>query len=107
MSRGHRHIILVDGKAKKAQEYPKELCDAIIDGYLLIKEQWKERCLDKEVNSLDFTDPNDNTDAKYFDDLTHENLPTKLVTKARSEEMTFFAKRAVYEYVCPWGGHGR
>ena len=29
---GHRHIILVGGRAKKAQQYPDELCKEILRG---------------------------------------------------------------------------
>ena len=49
--RNHRHVELVNNRAKVAQVYPRDLCKAFIDSLKLHDELWEAHCL--EVNEIE------------------------------------------------------
>jgi len=97
---GHRHVHLVEGRAKKAAIYPQELLDAMLDAIDIedkvmgcIKGKAQELLAMEKLHEADFED------WSYIDDNTGEVLDKKLVGKARAEELKGFEKMKVYKYV--------
>ena len=100
----HRHIPLLNGRAKWAAEYPQALCDAFLDGLIMEKQAKVERELNVLNELSDMCDKQEEKDwneslEKAYDDLTGEELDPKLVKEAREEEMKGFKDFGVYEYV--------
>ena len=96
----HRHVHLVGaGRAKAAQVYPKELCEAILRG---LKKQMKR---DKHISSIeemiggpvpdDYVEWEDQVD-KFYDDTTGAELDPELIKAARKEELDWLHKERVY-----------
>ena len=101
---GHRHIPLLNGRAKRAAEYPQALCDAFLDGLSMEKQVKIESELGTLNELSDMCDKQEEQEwqaslEKAYDDLTGEELDPELVKEARSEEMQGFKDFGVYEYV--------
>ena len=102
---GHRHIQLMSGRAKAAQVYPDELCDAVlrglkhqltIDGVIRSPMDFKVLMLEDENEEFD---NNDFSSEQYYDDVSGKWLDTGLVDAARKEEMDVFKQHNVYTKV--------
>ena len=101
---GHRHIPLLNGRAKQAEEYPEALCDAFIVGLLVEISRQKEEQLGSLYQLADMCDPQEEevwkeSLEKAWDDITGEEICPKLVKEARAEEMKGFQEFGVYEHV--------
>ena len=124
---GHRHVHLMNGRAKDAAVYPEQLCRTVTRGVRLWQGRLREglgyevfsfdrpdlcdpaeaRVLDG-VPLLDFhradlcdpneTDPND-CNGYYLDDIKGDRLDPKLARAARLEEVQVFQDRRVYTVV--------
>eukprot|EP00973_Karenia_brevis_P062211 8652733-Karenia_brevis.AAC.1 len=119
----HKHITLVNGRAKAAQVYPKGLCRAICSGLnrqkkideamifmigsLELKngEEAVEELREAKGASTRAHEPDDESqfnDYQYayaYDDVTREPLEVWRVVQARKEEMAYFKKMRVYKKV--------
>eukprot|EP00973_Karenia_brevis_P017618 2418397-Karenia_brevis.AAC.1 len=113
-SQKHRHVHLMNGRARKAQVYPPELCKAMCRG---IKEQ-KDHDAKREylIGSFD-VEQESHEQVKMakmradqihedhdehmiaIDDVTGAKLDIKLVREAREAEMRYFKKMGVYRKV--------
>ena len=116
----HRHITLVDGRAKSAEVYPDGLCKAICAGFRNQTEQdAKADDIDVgqvrepskigksnrflaglvEILELARADEDDEDDAymEAYDDVNGGDLDPTEVKKARREEMQYIHERKVYE----------
>ena len=94
-SRDHRHVHLVNGRAKAAAEYPLKLVDAMIDGILMEKVVEPNKHM-KELNSLH---EEIELEEQYIDDSIGKYLDAEKVRMARKEEMETFKSMGVYDYV--------
>ena len=95
----HEHVVLLGGLAKQAAKYPKEMCDAMIDGILMDTEQVEDALMNLEGMC-------DREEEKYqsgglvgYDDVSGKWLDPKRIQAARQEEMRGFEKQDVYHYV--------
>ena len=100
---GHRHVPLVNGRAKACAEYPLQLCEAFLKGLFFWdrrkNEGTQERCL-LEFDRADLCDPEEeDIGGRYMDDLKGDELDPTLARKARAEEMEVFRERRVYDLV--------
>eukprot|EP00435_Cladocopium_sp_Y103_P070140 s53_g34.t1 len=96
----HRHVHLIGAsRAKAAQVYPKELCEAILRG---LKNQLEE---DHSISAIeemvggpapDDTVEWDHQMSEFVDDSSGQLLDTELVKKARQEELDWLRKENVY-----------
>ena len=103
----HRHVTLLDGRAKKAEEYPVLLSDRLLKG-LIIETRARQELLG--LNSVDYEDMCDPEDV---DNVAPENvwysetmldakgnqLDLKRVRVARGDELGTMGKMQVYDYV--------
>ena len=99
-SRDHRHVQLLGGRAAAAAKYPRELVEAILEGYE-IERASSVFTLEDAMTALhiDTLHEDDGVDWKYVDDITGEELDAKKVVEARREEMETFDKMKVYIHV--------
>ena len=91
----HEHQPLTQGRAKKAAEYPEELCEAIVRG--VIEQRNKDQEDVCEVINLIMESTLDNGEreegvytlrkGKFWDDVRGTELDETLVTEARAKEM--------------------
>ena len=109
---GHRHVPLLSGRARAAEEYPPELCDAILEG-LEIQDSHGKVLQQIQLNRLelraDMCDPQDFPQGAedWSGDggvVTEESEDTKkrdqkLIAEARQSEMKTFWSIPVYDYV--------
>jgi len=98
--RSHRHVQLVSGRAAAAAIYPKELLDAILDGYEIERASKVFNVEDamKKVH-IDELHQEEEKGWRYIDDNTGETLDMKMVEKARAEELGTFKEMCVWVYV--------
>ena len=108
----HRHVHLVNGRARSAQVYPPKLVAAILRG---IKKELRSL---GEINHFSevvgsgpipdgtgneqtepFFDADDQPEGIYFDSVTGIALDTQKVLAAREEEMKWVNKQQLYEVV--------
>jgi hypothetical protein len=99
----HRHILLMGGRAKRAEIYPGELCREIIIG-LSDQMRMDGRLSPDGIGSMDMIDEpahllevgyvDDNY--TYWDDLSGKPLDKAGVNLARAEEMEEFKRHGVY-----------
>ncbi len=111
---GHKHIHLMDGRAKGAEIYPPALCEAICRGIRkqIDHDALMQRMPNKMINSVSLVRPppeifsaswfsytrdcvnNDEPDdqAWFTDDTSGAPLSPGLVREARSVEMKFFKR---------------
>ena len=94
----HRHIQLINGRAKAAEVYPDKLCKAILMGLM---EQMREdkRINHGEIGSVMAEEESSIDWRQYYDNLTGEKLNTEMVKEARQEEMEEVYKHQVYTKV--------
>jgi len=94
---GHRHIHLVNGRAKKAEVYPEDLCKEIIRG---LRDQME---IDGRLNNTSvgcvFALEQGEKELMFYDDVTGEPLDFEGVLKARAEEIAEYRKHNVYSKV--------
>ncbi len=88
----HRHILLVGGRAKRAQVYPDELCKEMLHGLM---EQMED---DGRLNTglIGMMGPTEEGDVGFWDDVSGKQLRTQGVWNAGAEEITEFRKFNVY-----------
>ena len=99
----HTHVNLVNGRAKRAELYPEELCYCILKG--LISQMHMDGRLQagqvgpgpaedepKQMNILGY----ENDELAAWDDVTGDSLPIVGVQNARAEEMEEVRKHEVY-----------
>ena len=93
----HRHILLMGGRAKKAEIYPPKLCKAIIEG--LVSQMQEDGKIEKgcigTIMAIDALD--DYT--QYWDDVSGEPLDPEGVHQARKEELVHVHRHQVYKKV--------
>ena len=91
----HRHVQLMNGRAKNAQVYPRGLCRAVCEGVAAQKQLDSRNLVMMDLMTLDemnsfgadgLHDQPDQSDGMVaFDDVTDESLVPKLVMAARAE----------------------
>ena len=86
---GHRHVQLVNGRAKRAEVYPDELCYCILKG--LMKQMKRDNRI--QQRQIGMVMPEDET---AWDDTTGEQLDWEGVRKAREEEMMEVGKHDLW-----------
>ena len=86
----HKHVTLVNGRAKKAQVYPDELCFKIITG-LLRQMKRDGRISEGGIGMVMAED-----EAHAWDDVTGEELNGAMVKAARKEEIELMKKRPIW-----------
>ena len=86
----HTHVHLLNGRAKRAEVYPDQLCNSILKGLL---KQMKHDCRMQDLR-IGAVMPED--EARAFDDQSGEELDFDRVLQARAEEMAEIAKHGVY-----------
>ena len=125
---GHRHISLIGGRAKAAQEYPKELCKTVIkalraqlaqDRQTVIAHMHNGKTLYDKLSEARSASKSQNKDQiaatvntllhedllgslsenGYWDDAKGGWLDPGLVVRAREEEMGYVRKHSVYTKV--------
>ena len=105
----HRHVPLIDGRAKQAEIYPEGLVRAIIDG-LLMQQLKKQRPMICELSmgpinpedDIDFSLFGDNSDGDwetFVDEVSGKALNSKLVAEAQAEELDYAARYNVWTLV--------
>ena len=80
----HRHITLVNGRAKAAEVYPDKLCEQIVIG-LIDQMKDDQRIGMHHEGSVAAFDRDTHDAQEFWDDLSGKRLDTKLVRKAREE----------------------
>ena len=98
----HEHQALVQGRAKAAGKYPRELCDAICEGILSQIEKNNEEENDMmDTLMAEMRDDFDESDMNelYWDDVHGKALDTRLVREAREKEIGYLRKMKVYTKV--------
>lgn len=104
----HRHVPLIDGRAKLAEIYPEGLVRAIIDG--LLKQLKKQKPVicglslgpTNQEDDIDFSlfDGSSNEDWETFvDEVSGKALNSKLVAEAKAEELDYAARYNVWDLV--------
>ena len=116
----HAHISLMGGgKSKLAQEYPGQLCQAIIQGATAEREMRVRDCLvpigavdeesctpyageyepEGERNACNAHTFSEHASGGFQDSVTGKELDPRLVGEARKEELDYFRAHRVYEKV--------
>ena len=109
---GHSHEPLLSGKAKAAEKYPKELCEAICRGLVkqMKMDQMQVRPLMRitrfdEVGRVEGGDKKTCQEHEEFDleeaydDVTGMGLDPKEVTRARLKEMSYIDDKQVWRKI--------
>ena len=113
----HRHVQLIAGRARKAQEYPRELCEAIVDGikrqiecddWGVVKVDMNDRDLRRQINRVKEATQQSGEAPKHdedggegsantwaWDDITGAQLDANKVKDARKEEIGYIKKHKV------------
>ena len=91
----HRHITLINGRAKAAEVYPDKLCREIVLG--LIEQMESDERVSRDNTGVIAAFDGDNKQAvEFWDDLSGKRLNPTMVKAARKEEMSEFRKHGVY-----------
>ena len=96
----HRHVHVVGAsRAKAAQVYPKDLCEAILRG--LKAQLEKDNSISSIEEQVGGPSPDDAVEwehqlEQFVDDSSGQFLDAKLVQKARQEELDWLRKENVY-----------
>ncbi|CAE8646723.1 unnamed protein product, partial [Polarella glacialis] len=104
----HRHVHLMSGRAKLAQQYPPKLVANVLAG---LKEEMVGKGMLGSMDSgptcqeaeFDFADMEEGIRAEiadYWDNVSGKPLPAHLVHEARDEEIAEITKRKIY-VKCP------
>ena len=98
---GHRHVQLMGGRAKACQVYPENLVRAILKGIRLeLAHSGMLSMVYGDLLHIDAEDEAMNDINGYFiDDMSGHKLDTKLVLKARKEEMDKYYAHNAYDKV--------
>ena len=98
----HAHILLDQGRAKRAQVYPREFCKRVCEGIAAQKRLYTLGLVAVPLLSMD--DGADKSEALHeadgttaFDDVSGEPLNIEKVRAARAEDMDYFRSMRVYE----------
>jgi len=100
---GHRHITLIDGRAKRAEVYPEQLCREIllglvdqmrVDGRLM-----GDGCVGSVGQYDEHKEEYKEELQRRWDDVSGKELDSSKVKVAREEEMQEFRKHKVYTKV--------
>ena len=99
-----RHVHLISGRAAAAQVYPKALCRAIVRG--IIKQAQHDagsimcmQCTNEGEEDIASTQPEAEVWKQYWDDISGQELDSKLTSEARAEEVAEIHRMGVYEKV--------
>ena len=117
----HRHVQLISGRARKAQEYPRKLCEAIVEGirkqiecdeWGVVKVNLGDKDLKKRISEVmavtrqtegapghDEDDGEGGQDTWAWDDITGAQLNAEKVRDARKEEIGYIRQHKVYKKV--------
>eukprot|EP00973_Karenia_brevis_P012630 1713512-Karenia_brevis.AAC.1 len=110
----HRHVQLVNGRARKAQEYPDQSCEAICRGIMnqkhhdergefligiLDMDETNQRDIKEAGAESDRLHDDHDSDMIAVDDVTGALLDVRLVKEAREAEMRYFRRMGVYRKV--------
>ena len=101
----HRHVHLINGRARYAQVYPPKLVSAILRGIKRELRNLGELSMVAEMTGGPAPDGESNEqkgeyfDGKYFDTTTGAPLRTEAVLEARKEELRWIHKQRIYEKV--------
>lgn len=109
---GHRHVHLINGRAKFAQKYPPKMVAAVLRAVKVELKKVKELSPLSEVVSSgpspedtgsepteSYFDPDTYIEGMVFDSVTGMPLDMVKVQEARSEEMKWVEKQKLYEVV--------
>ena len=109
---GHRHVHLINGRAKFAQKYPPKMVAAVLRAVKVELKKVKELSPLSEVVSTgpspedtssepteSYFDPDTYIEGMVFDSVTGMPLDVAKVQEARSEEMKWVEKQKLYEVV--------
>ena len=100
----HRHVMLINGRARQAQVYPRALCRAICEG---VSAQKKMDCRNRvlidamsmeELYAMGVDELHEDVEYEAFDDVSGEPLEPGLVKAAGKKEFKYFVDMGVYEY---------
>eukprot|EP00973_Karenia_brevis_P014279 1945027-Karenia_brevis.AAC.1 len=94
----HEHQALIGGRAKEAAIYPRELCEAIIQG---LKEEMEDEkgYIMNLVEDIVRRNTEEDEGDYYIDDVYGKVLDTERVREARRKEMAYIIEMGVYEKV--------
>ncbi|CAK9017766.1 Retrovirus-related Pol polyprotein from transposon TNT 1-94 [Durusdinium trenchii] len=106
---GHRHVHLVNGRARQAQKYPPRMVAAILRA-IRQELQWRGELNELSVEGAgpspdgETNEPNnkfdapaeDHEQAEYFDTVTGAPLRKEAVLAARQEELRWVHKQQIY-----------
>ena len=107
----HRHVQLINGRARQAQIYPPKLVSAILKGIKkelhnigeldMLSELVAGPCPDDTSNEQteEFFDPDQMASGEYYDAITGIKLDPVQVLKAREEEMQWVRKQELWDVV--------
>jgi hypothetical protein len=107
----HRHVQLINGRAKHAQVYPPKLVSAILRGIRqelrnagelsALSELVAGPCPDDTGNEQteEFFDPDNVPEGEYYDSVTGIVLDPEKVRAARNDEMNWVEKQQLWETV--------
>ena len=88
----HTHVKLLNGRARRAEVYPDELCYHIVKG--LMKQMKKDGRMSEGQIGIVAAE-----EIMAWDDTTGEELDPQMVKVARDEEMEEVKKHTVYKKV--------
>ena len=102
----HRHVQLVQGRAKGAQVYPQKLCEAIVQGMKRQMESDEWNIVRVTVDSVQEKPPKHDEDGEEeeakqwaWDDITGAKLDPREVRRERKKEIEYIRKHGVYRKV--------
>ena len=107
----HRHVQLIGGrKASVAQEYPRKLCEAMVEGIKrqIEADEWnvvKVKVMSTKQGESEPAPKHDEDDDDMnerwwaYDDITGAEISPKKVKEARQEEIGYIGKHNVYRKV--------
>jgi len=87
----------MDGRAKRAQIYPDDLCVEVIKGFI-DQMRFDGRIRDTAIGYV-FAVEEGEHEVMFWDEVTGQPLDTRLVVEARAKEMTKFSTHGVYHKV--------
>ena len=92
---GHRHAVLLDGRAGPCQKYTNLFCEKLIDCIKVQISADREDASWTTIMSL-HDDNHDDNDYMFIDDVTGDKLDPSSVAAARADELRDFDQRHVY-----------
>ena len=111
----HRHVHLIQGRAKAAQVYPRELADSLCEGIAAQKHIETLGITPRDIMSVETMRQaaksgvgecpsealhnNGFSGMEAFDDVTGQALRPELMIKARKDEIDYFRSLGVFEKV--------